>query len=159
MLNASNLKEEVVEFFYDFSRFEFSLKESGFLQNRENAFPDWDKFVSYYKGEYTIPSEYIEHINFLLENPPKKQITKLNDEGKRVVDWKNFNVNENAPKLKTLVDIVKIVRNNLFHGGKYGDSSWDDKERVVKLIKASQAAIASFLLLDDNFSVYHTNFA
>ena len=38
---------EVLEFFKTFSRFEFTLKVSGYLRqgNNNNASPDWDKFV------------------------------------------------------------------------------------------------------------------
>jgi len=30
--------------------------------------------------------------------------------------------------------LIKTVRNNLFHGGKHGDVSWDDQDRMKVLL-------------------------
>ena len=110
-----------VKLFACFSRFEFALKECGYVKRGkyEGAEPDWDKFSR------------LDHLPVLMErlrdsraapelfaNPPQKQMF---DDGY----WKWAEAAAITDP-KTFIDAIKRVRNNLFHGGKAGANPRDD---------------------------------
>lgn len=52
---AAGLRELAFDFFYWFSRFEFALKENGYLVSTvmgARAQPDWDRFVVAHQDQY-----------------------------------------------------------------------------------------------------------
>jgi hypothetical protein len=50
------------------------------------------------------------------------------------------------------------VRNNLFHGGKYGANGWDiDKERDTELVKSSLAVLMTCLESNDVKKYFYEN--
>lgn len=54
---TNEIRDLAFDFFYWFSRFEFALKEAGYLKNSKPGFvaePGWDKFVSKWKADYKI---------------------------------------------------------------------------------------------------------
>ena len=64
-------------FFYRFSRFEFALKENGFLKNTKRgarAEPNWDRFVNERSDGYHASSEARE----LIEQAPRQQVVEAN---------------------------------------------------------------------------------
>lgn len=162
MIDPQIIEKYVLEFFFAFSRFEFSLKEAGFLttfsKNSDNAAPDWDLFIKKYKREYFGGEQAKDAINYLLSNPPQKQKIQ-NELGVNTIIWGVYKVDPKAPLLKTLVEILKIVRNNLFHGGKYGCKGWDDKERVCLLLSNSSIVIKDWLYINDDINTYYNDLA
>lgn len=118
------------EFFYWFSRFEFALKENGFLKSKEigsKAEPGWDEFVREFCGQY----EPLPEAQFLLGNAPSRQI--IADGGS--LTWSAVGLSDCRSNLAKVVRLLKTVRNNLFHGGKHGADSWDDINRTHDLLK------------------------
>jgi len=163
VIDPHSIEIDVLEFFFVFSRFEFALKEAGYVttsgRNSDNAMPDWDAFVKKYKEIYQCNDYVDEAISYLLSNPPQKQKVFRDESGSLRTVWEPFRIDRKAPVLKTLVDIVKIVRNNLFHGGKYGDKGWDDKGRVELLLKNSTIVMRQWLDLEQDLNVYFNDWA
>jgi hypothetical protein len=109
-----------------FSRFEYALKESGFVEKGDGAEPKvcWDKFANECLG-----GEFFRKVSedglapILLANPPKKQIVT----GKSL-DWRSVD----SPKgVAELFAAVRRTRNNLFHGGKHGAPDADRNEALI----------------------------
>lgn len=159
-----NLKAEMFKFFVIFSRFEFSLKQSGYIVVKpegQAAEPSWDAFVKKYKNEYIVNASFAESFNYLTEEftAPNRQIVKINGTDENGINilgttWKKQTIDTNSPSIKMVVDSIKLVRNNLFHGGKYGDESCNNPERTSALINHSINVIWSLAALDMDVSAY-----
>lgn len=154
---ADNL---ALQFFVYFARFEYAMKCSGYLKSSNGfAEADWDKLGNYLHDNNfnrARTSELQTSINYLTSNPPRKQVVKngLLDWGKPVeqADLERFS--------RYILRIVCIVRNNLFHGGKFplptgliAESSRDREllqHCLVVLVECSKCATAlqSYLTLD-----------
>ena len=123
------LKQLVYDFFFAFSRLEFALKAAGFRRRDRNdaAQPDWAAFIRKHQGHYQLSNGD----NKLLRSPPKRQCL---DRKNRLV-WKDLVFESGDSSLKKVSLILRTIRNNLFHGGKYGHRSWDDPKRVTFLLQ------------------------
>lgn len=109
-------RDLVLDFFLVLSRMEFALKISGFtVPNTTEAKPNWDRFSDSIKNNYLEESnaQFIQAVSYYIENPPAKQVIK---NGK--LDWEYTALN-NLSKIEIALLLVRRVRNNLFHGGKY----------------------------------------
>ena len=120
------------ELFRIFARFEFALKEAGFATNKHDTVEiHWDKFANDSLGATFFDKVKSQKIaETILEKPPSKQII-LNGN----IDWQPTLPPTN---IQSLIGAVRRVRNNLLHGGKYGDI---DAERDDKLVKESIAIL------------------
>ena len=123
-------------FFLIFSRFEYALKRSNYITGDESRTEaDWNKFGEDVKQAFKKQecTELREATKYLLSKntAPKKQF--MNSENK--LDWRLPNgIDED---IQSLINTVKIVRNNLFHGGKYPSGPVKDPSRDEQLIKHS----------------------
>jgi len=137
--------EMVFDFFVVFSRFEYALKRAGFLKNGTRADPDWTAFADKVakKFEKLSNSDLIQAKAYLINNPPKKQIR----EGKRF-DW-IAPQRGTTPEARWLLVLVKIVRNNLFHGGKYPRNIQSDPARDSQLIESCLIILCECIHLDE----------
>jgi hypothetical protein len=142
------LNHYVLEFFRLFSRIEFALKEVGYFKKPDRANntanPDWDRFVKEFPQNYTPSPSAI----LLMQMRPKRQVVQKTVVGAGTrynlvfedIDFNqgHENINNYRPdkrELYKIVTLVKTVRNNLFHGGKYGHPEWDDKQRTKELLR------------------------
>jgi len=125
------------EFLYWFSRFEYTLKENGyFFKDRyNNALPNWNKFIEDFENKYHLTRE----ASLLLHLKPQKQIVNNNE-----LDWEEPTLG--GSDLNKTIQCIKIVRNNLFHGGKHLST---DKERDLKLISHATSAIKQIAYIDN----------
>ena len=117
------------DFFYWFSRFEFALKENGYLKSHspgDLAEPGWREFAAKWHSSY-VPSE---EAAFLMNSPPERQIVGPGNQ----LDWRPVNLGDCKSDLACVVRLVTTVRNNLFHGGKHGGAGWDSSERTRDLL-------------------------
>lgn len=133
---TDELKNASFEYFYWFSRFEFALKENGFLKSIESgvkAEPDWEAFKERFADNYALSRE----ANKLLKLHPKRQVVNNNQE----LDWKPVGIDHCNNELCKIVTMLNTVRNNLFHGGKHGDTDVDNKERNLQLLNASKQVL------------------
>jgi len=134
------------EFFRLFSRFEYALKANGYLiPNRRNAEADWSRFaVEIHDAFGNLESEELKTaINFILSEPPKKQI---NTNG--AVEWDETPPDANN-QTDLLLQCVRRVRNNLFHGGKF-NGRWFAPERSGPLIDAGIKIMNACLQVSQN---------
>jgi hypothetical protein len=126
-----DLRRLAFDFFYWFSRFEFALKEAGFLKNKEvgdNAEVGWSGFIAQYRDNYQITSA----AQALIDAKPQRQIVGVTE-----LDFRDVGFNVGASDLERVVGLAKTVRNNLFHGGKHGSDYWDQPERMRTLLSTT----------------------
>lgn len=70
-------RELVCEFFAVFSRFEYTLKESGFVKDgNERATPDWEKYARSVAAHISTGSNagLEQAIRYLIDDPPQVQM-------------------------------------------------------------------------------------
>ncbi|MCE9684008.1 hypothetical protein [Halomonas alkalisoli] len=123
------LKDSSFEFFYWFSRFEFALKENGFLKDHlpgAKAEPSWEDFQAVGLPDYIASPEACR----LMELHPKRQYVSAHGEP----EWKRVGVSHCKNDLCRVITMLRTVRNNLFHGGKHGDIDVDSKKRNLELL-------------------------
>ena len=140
---------EVFDFFICFSKFECALKQAGYYhwnERHKKLSPDWKTFTKDIASEFDKDSERRERIldeaiKYFQDHPPQKQTRK---EGQ--VDWKDVPY-DNGPLLEWLVDAIKRVRNNLFHGGKYPYSDLQEPARNPSLLNYSLTILQESLAL------------
>lgn len=127
------------EFLYVFSRFEYALKRTTFLKKGagSRAEADWDKFSATLDKEIKLSDiesdEFRKATEYFFNHPPKKQI--VSEEGG--LEWKDEIIPENQRNFGKLLMLVRRVRNNLFHGGKFRGEYIYGSERDEELIKSS----------------------
>lgn len=147
------LKSLAFDFFYWFSRFEFSLKENGILKNEkvgENAEPGWEVFVNKYANDFSHTNETrkLQNLN------PKRQKVATNSELK----WCNVGLNDCKSELCIIVRLLKTIRNNLFHGGKHGAEGWDQPERTKELLLVGKLILDQLAEMADFESDYRQSY-
>jgi hypothetical protein len=128
--------ELVLAFFWKFSRFEGALKHQGFRKKRlydDGVEPDWKAFERRYKRNFSriSTSDFKKAVLELIRLAPKRQV--LTDEG---LDWKPV-ARDGAPDELYAFRLLKTVRNNLFHGGKYEGYAVSELARDEKLLYAA----------------------
>lgn len=150
---SERLSGAAFEFFYCFSRFEFALKENGYLKSHEcgrPAEPGWGEFVGKWRHEYIVSAEAL----FLLSFPPERQIVLAND----ALDWKPVGLSDCRSDLEKVVRLLNTVRNNLFHGGKHGGAGWDNPKRTEELLVAGMAVLgqlAELASVESDYTQYY----
>jgi len=142
-------KDLIFRFFAVFSRFEYALKRHGFLKKKEQAEADWDSYANQLRGRFTTVKAPVfkTACDYLTSEPPKKQVVHANSLG-----WKAAVRANNESIESYLLRLVRMVRNNLFHGGKYpypvGPMS--DPGRNRRLIRSALAVLEECLRLSPN---------
>ena len=125
--------ELACRFLATFSRMEYALKASGYLQNVNDAHPDWDRFAADIRVEFEEidDGDFRTAVKYLREEPPCKQIVQ--DGQLTFVDRPA----DGQPVAHQVLLMVRRVRNNLFHGGKYSPASEANPGRDRALIEYS----------------------
>jgi len=148
----------VLEFFAMFSRFECALKSGGCYKAHDVKYlshprvePEWKEYAKVLEGKPDIKKKIIEAAEYLFDQPPKIQIEK--DKENKRIDWEKPKKNEDMGEIDYIFTLIKSVRNNLFHGGKFmgQDPLYDlvgEPERNTKLIQTS-LKILEICLEDD----------
>ncbi len=136
------------EFFVVFSKFEFALKNSTFLKGDERtAEPDWECSARSLRNSFKSSVNPIlqEACDYLLSNPPMKQVMV---DGK--LAWSTTGPNGSLSEVERLLVLVRRVRNNLFHGGKFSAEAFEDTPRQERLLRSSLIVLAECLRLDND---------
>jgi hypothetical protein len=146
-----DLQELCIEYFFMFSRFEYALKENGFLKKSryKNAEPNWKKFVEEFGSTY-VPSDEARN---LLKNPPDRHIVRDD-----CCQWEKIDFDHFASDLDKVVFIIKTIRNNLFHGGENSHPDWDNPERNAFLIKNAISVLGNLAELSELERDYWRNY-
>jgi hypothetical protein len=136
-------KERVFRFLATFSRWEYALKHNGFCRRgaRGQAEPDWRAFAIAHDVALAavICPEFVAARGALLANPPKYE--KICGNG---IEW---HPNPRRP-IETvdadyLLRVVRDIRNNLFHGGKFSGGSLElaqDRHLINNAIRLLEGA-------------------
>jgi hypothetical protein len=146
---AGVLSNRAFEFFYWYSRFEFALKENRYLKTHlvgAKAEPGWDEFVAKWRKVYVTSPE----AQRLAELNPETQTVGTGDQ----IEWTRVDLSGCTSPLEATVRLIKIVRNNLFHGGKHGHKTWDNPARAQELIDLCIAALEQLAVLSSIDSDY-----
>jgi hypothetical protein len=135
-MNIEILKKEpaIVDFIVTFSRLEYALKASGeFLKKTKDAEADWTAFAGNIESNInnSINCEFKKSMEYILNNPPRKQI---NENG--VIKWKRVDPSQRN-KTKNLIMYICRIRNNLFHGGKFVGGDLEEFDRDFSLVKSA----------------------
>jgi len=144
-----DLRDLVYDFFLRFSRFEFALKETDYVRASrfyDTAEVDWEKFLARYQDNYSVDELERE----LLNNPPKRQVFKNHQ-----ISWEDFRFNTNDSNLKKLTLAIRTMRNNLFHGGKFGERSWDNPERVTFVLSRGIHSLNKMTTLNVDLNAHY----
>src|SRR5688572_30367174 len=112
-------RARVFRFLATFSRWECALKHGGFARvgRQDQVEPDWRAFAVAHDADIAALTDpaFTAARDALLANPPRRE--ELNG---TLVEWR---ANPRRPAEHAAADyllrIVKDVRNNLFHGGKF----------------------------------------
>lgn len=116
-------RETVCEFFAIFSRFEFALKECGYVvEGLDYAAPAWRRFAK--ECTLELPPESVVHvaIGYLETYPPEIQTPRLKWERKGF--W-------GKDSTERAIESMTRVRNNLFHGGKSRPQSPEGRDQML----------------------------
>lgn len=130
------------EFFALFARLEYALKEGGFRRNaRGLAAPAGQRFAASLEARIALleGTELSDAVVYLTTEPPKVQPF----EG----EWAEAPLEGNTPLAKA-IDAAGRVRNNLFHGGKFGLHSPDGRDE--KLVRAAMTILMGTLNYENN---------
>ena len=83
-----------------------------------------------------ITKDVIDAVKFLLDQPPRKQVLS----GTRV-EFRDCLPDENLPQVVQVLLMVRRVRNNLFHGGKYLPEGKTEAGRDERLVACSMQVL------------------
>ena len=128
-------RDLVLRFFLVFSRFEYALKRAGFINGSSDSVqPSWDGFSSRYRSTFdpSLTPELRAAYDYFVANPPRKQIF---DGG--ALGWSEPQIRTTEPPFTWLLLMLRSVRNNLFHGGKYPIAPIQDPARNPALLQHS----------------------
>ncbi len=146
-----DLKKLVFDFFYFFSRFEFALKEAESFSKKKgkygNVEPDWQSFKNRYRDFYSSAA-----LKALLEDPPKEE---RYIDGRQSI-WEPVAFKQTDSDLDKAVQLVKTMRNNLFHGGKSSKEGWDNPQRIQFLLPLGVEILHSFAALDHDLDAHYS---
>lgn len=137
-------RDLVLRFLGVFSRFEFALKRSGFLRNSKRAEADWNTYADSLRGKFKSvdDSKFTDAVVFIISTPPCRQVVSGSG-----IDWEGTPPGDGEHREKYVLRLVRVVRNNLFHGGKYPVGPVEDVGRNSELIEASLDVLAQCLQL------------
>ncbi len=111
-------RERFFRFLVLFARWESALKHHGFARRGcyGQAEPDWNRFVDQHEMaiEALKTPEFASAPTTLERQPPKREECTNGS-----VEWRDNPRRPTETKARSLFRIVRDVRNNLFHGGKF----------------------------------------
>jgi hypothetical protein len=120
-------KDAACRFFGVFSRFEFAMKDIGFVMtDREEALPAWRTFAVEASRlvRFEPNSPPAEAVRVLIQQPPQVQ--------NRDLIWGDKPLAGESDLARAL-ESARRVRNNLFHGGKHAPYSPPGRDQQLLL--------------------------
>jgi hypothetical protein len=132
----------VLDFLRTFSRLEYSLKVTRFRQPGDGeARANWKGFVAEISPHFNPDSspELASAYRYLTHNPPRT--LEVKDDA---VSWVAY-VPKVGSSANEAVWIIKQVRNNLFHGGKFAIDPTASLQRDSELLRAGKVLLDYFV--------------
>ncbi|WP_394143214.1 hypothetical protein [Vibrio atypicus] len=147
-----NLEKLSFDFFKLFSRLEYALKVTGFNTGDGNANANWGEFslnidALFFSSEN---QELKKSYNYVLANPPKKQIIENG-----LIKWSSVQPTHNC-QTDLILLYVRRIRNNLFHGGKF-NGHWFAPQRSEELLYSSITILEHALTLNQQVKQAYEN--
>lgn len=136
----------VINFFVVFSRFEYALKETRFINgNEDGVSANWDLFASSIRESFQADRtpELRNSVDFLHFSPPRKQIIQDGN----CLGWAPNRRGNNQPLIHELLLSIRTIRNNLFHGGKFQEVLHEGHARDRQLLHTSMIILEECLRL------------
>jgi hypothetical protein len=136
-----------IEFIDVFSRIEYALKSTGYvLGNNNKVEPAWDRFANEIDDQFTqLDCEDINAAkSLLLSSPPRKQVLQKGE-----VIFQDQIMDQNQRSTQQVIRFVRMVRNNLSHGGKYLPNGEADTGRNEDLVNSSLKVLKACLELNE----------
>lgn len=124
------------DLFAAYARFEFALKEAGFLVGKEGekASPNWHLFsTSNSLANLLDDLAQDADVAALIAKPPRQQVIH-----NKALDWVDA-IPAPITSARDLLLATKAVRDNLFHGGKQGEDPRDEMlcRAAIKILLAT----------------------
>jgi hypothetical protein len=119
------------EFLAVFSRMEYALKASGYATGPNKVEAWWDKFANDIETDFKAVKDksFVDAVNYILTAPPRKQVLNGN-----VLAFADQTIDPNQGTAQQVLLMIRTIRNNLFHGGKFlphGEKEAGRNERLV----------------------------
>jgi transcriptional regulator with XRE-family HTH domain len=123
--------EVLLEFVAVYARLEYALKQAGRVDDGGQLRVRWQEFIAetapYFRPDANTALR--EAVRYIAEHPPKKQVLV---DGR--VAWREVQPGTLDIPLQTLVEHVRRIRNNLFHGGKFASNLIAEPARNERLL-------------------------
>lgn len=144
-------RDLVFEFFWKFSVFECALKRTGadfYLKSKtrgDAAEANWEAFGAAIDSRFAKLSTpaFCEAVTRIRKLSPRKQV---NNAGK--LGWRPVVQQSSESDAAYTLRLLKTVRNNLFHGGKYPDGHEFEIARDREILRAALAVLDGCYELD-----------
>jgi hypothetical protein len=140
--------ELATQYFYVFARFEYALKEAGYAKKDkyESVSADWKTFAQSIEGKFDgkAAKEVEQATDYLTQKPPMTRTLTFDGS----LDWKETRQGREETNTEYLLRLVRVVRNNLFHGGKFSKGPFEDPARDKNLLEACLTVIDYCLKLE-----------
>ncbi len=138
LVNVALDHDLLIEFFLTFARFEFALKAAGFVRGGlQGARPDWDSFGrSLDLHTARLDRNCAAAVEYFSLHPPWRQVVTANR-----LAWDSAVRFAPVERMEQVLELVRRVRNNLFHGGKFSDGVHNDPGRNELLLRHSLAVL------------------
>jgi len=141
-------RERLFRFLVLFARWECALKRNQFARkgSYDRAEADWDAFADTVTGSLAAVNApgFTLARTYLLNNPPKQQCFE-NDQ----IRWRDNPRREcEREDARYLFRVIRDVRNNLFHGGKYQDGRIEDLARDRQLVDSATTVLEAAVKLN-----------
>lgn len=141
-------RELISDFFLRFSRFEFALKVTGYATGSESRVdPDWTRFAKDIQEifDWNRDPALVEACELYIYTPPQKQVL-VNGE----LAWSTTLPGQwSEHSVAFLLELVRRVRNNLFHGGKYNGQFHEETARNEALLAGGLRILQECLQASD----------
>ncbi|MCK4841938.1 MAG: hypothetical protein KAT04_08650 [Methylococcales bacterium] len=140
--------ELACDFYSVFSRIEYALKSTEFaIGNNKRVEPAWDKFANEIDEKLfqSKDKKLLKAIEYILQNPPRKQVL----ENGRIA-FINQTIDDSQKRTQQLLLMIRTIRNNLFHGGKYLPGGEVEAGRNELLVKYSMNILLRCIQINKN---------
>lgn len=126
------------QFFLTFSRFEFALKSAGFaLGNIHGSKPDWPRFGASLDLDMARQDpNCAAAVDYLALHPPWRQVVIAHG-----LAWDSSVSFTRLDRMDQVLELVRRIRNNLFHGSKFNDEVHSGLGRNELLLRHSIAVL------------------
>lgn len=137
-------RDLALEFLTVFSRFEYALKVSNFRHPGREAKANWITFANTVANAFDLnrTGELRDAFAYLTRQPLRCFAVE-NDR----LDWFPFNLPPVASEAERVIRLVRQVRNNLFHGGKFARDPQSSPDHDSRLVRASLVLLRELLTL------------